>query len=320
MFVLESKSDPTSETKYSDSIHVDKPFEKESKMVENTVTEEKVTVEEEEEEEKAEVNQVTDEKKDDLASRRAARLERRREKAGATSDDKASETTEESEDGTSSSRGSLAAKRAERRARRENKPAVAEDKANAENKVEEVQSLINERRAAHRNVANAGDDIPKRADEEVKEDKEDTAAVRRQERRERAARRRNSKEALAKQESTLEEDHLSQARKSSSEETSKYTGIVKARFEEKGKDEQKNITSTQERRSKDSEEQLIDQRCKDENYENEVQVWSLSLKHYVFRGRNATFFKLKHKESTYGSCNLNNAQLLCIFLSKILTT
>lgn len=314
MFVLESKSDPTSETKYSDSIHVDKPFEKESKMVENTVTEEKVTVEEEE---KAEVNQVTDEKKDDLASRRAARLERRREKAGATSDDKASETTEESEDGTSSSRGSLAAKRAERRARRENKPAVTEDKANAENKVEEVQSLINERRAAHRNRANAGDDIPKRADEEVKED---TAAVRTQERRERAARRRNSKEALAKQESTLEEDHLSQARKSSSEETSKYTGIVKARFEGKGKDEQKNITSTQERRSKDSEEQLIDQRCKDENYENEVQVWSLSLKHYVFRGRNATFFKLKHKESTYGSCNLNNAQLLCIFLSKILTT
>lgn len=261
----ESKSDPMSETKYSDSIHVDKPFEKESKMVENTVTEEKVTVEEEEE--KAEVNQVTDEKKDDLASRRAARLERRREKAGATSDDKASETTEESEDGTSSSRGSLAAKRAERRARRENKPAVTEDKANAEDKVEEVQSLINERRAAHRNVANAGDDKPKRADEEVKED---TAAVRRQERRERAARRRNSKEALAKQESTLEEDHLSQARKSSSEETSKYTGIVKARFEEKGKDEQKNITSTQERRSKDSEEQLIDQRCKDENYENEV--------------------------------------------------
>lgn len=314
MFVLESKSDPTSETKYSDSIHVDKPFEKESKMVENTVTEEKVTVEEEE---KAEVKQVTDEKKDDLASRRAARLERRREKAGATSDDKASEMTEESEDGTSSSRGSLAAKRAERRARRENKPAVTEDKANAEDKVEEVQSLINERRAAHRNVADAGDDIPKRADEEMKED---TAAVRRQERRERAARRRNSKEALAKQESTLEEDHLSQARKSSSEETSKYTGIVKARFEGKGIDEQKNITSTQERRSKDSEEQLIDQRCKDENYENEVQVWSLSLEHYVFRGRNVTFFELKHKERTYGSCNLNNVQLLCIFLSKILTT
>lgn len=270
------KSDPSLKNKDSESIQVGKASEQESKATEQLVSEEqKAKVQEEE---KVMLKEEDGGKKDDLAARRAARRERRRGSAAATAEDKASEKIEDSEDGTSGSRTSLAAKRAERRARRGHKPdenVVADEKAaNTNLKVEEFQSSINERRAAHQlqGVTSMDDNKPEEADKEVKED---AVAIKRQQRRERAERRRNSKETLMKQGSTSEDDHSSQSRKSSSEDTSKYTATVKARFEGKAEGEQNNITSSRVRRSKNSEEKAEEQKCRkfsDENNEKETQV------------------------------------------------
>ena len=273
------KSDPSLKNKDSESIQVGKASEQESKATEQLVSEEqKAKVQEEE---KVMLKEEDGGKKDDLAARRAARRERRRGSAAATAEDKASEKIEDSEDGTSGSRTSLAAKRAERRARRGHKPdenVVADEKAaNTNLKVEEFQSSINERRAAHQlqGVTSMDDNKPEEADKEVKED---AVAIKRQQRRERAERRRNSKETLMKQGSTSEDDHSSQSRKSSSEDTSKYTATVKARFEGKAEGEQNNITSSRVRRSKNSEEKAEEQKCRkfsDENNEKETQVCCL---------------------------------------------
>ncbi|XP_068725312.1 caldesmon-like isoform X2 [Montipora capricornis] len=266
------KSDPSLKNKDSESIQVGKASEQESKATEQSVSEEqKAKVQEEE---KVMLKEEDGDKKDDLAARRAARRERRRGSAAATAEDKASEKIEDSEDGTSGSRTSLAAKRAERRARRGHKPDenVVADDTNTNLKVEEFQSSINERRAAHQGVTSMDDNKAAEADQEVEED---ALAIKRQQRRERAERRRNSKETLMKQGSTSEDDHSSQSRQSSSEDTSKYTSTVKARFEGKAEEEQNNITSSRVRRSKNSEEKAEEQKCRkfsDENNEKETQV------------------------------------------------
>ena len=234
----------------------------------------------EKEVEKSEVKPAEEEKSKseedrmkDMATRRAERRERIRQSAHGTSEDDA----EAPSDASSVRRTSLAARRAERRLKSAGK---SEETGNVEkstsvDKVEEVQSTIDEKRAARRAATRAAEKATEKKEEakpDKEEEKEDALARKRQERRERAERRRSSSkseaipvEALTKRGSTSEEDQTS----NTSEQKSTYTASVKSRFEKKGGEEQ-TLSTSRVRDSKPSEAKTETVSARKQSGDNQV--------------------------------------------------
>lgn len=254
----------------------------------------------------------------DLAARRAERRERRRQNAHVTSEDDSEVASD-----ASSARTSLAARRAERRLKSagNSEETGSVEKSASVDRVEEVQSTIEEKRAARRAAARAAEKATEKEEEakpDKEEEKEDTLARKRQERRERAERRRSSSkseaipvEALTKRGSTSEEEQTSNA----TEQKSSYTATVKARFDKKGGEEKISSTSRLggSKPSKAESETVSTRKQSGDNQEKRAQreekedeIGSIKLKTgvqgensgYKLRGTRETLNKFEGKENT----------------------